>query len=452
MSRAVTDREATEFRSLPWILAHGVLNTFFVLWTFGGSVFLLFLSELGLPKAQIGAALSMFPFCGLVALWFAPVAARAGRKQVFLWGYGLRKVVMAGLLLLPWLFQDGGRTVAIAWTFLVIGGFALCRALAETAWYPWYQEFVPNEQRGLVGALLNVLGLVAAAVALSVAGWVIQQGQGLPRFLVLIAVGCLLGIGGVLVLVGLPGGAPLAAAEAGQPHRENLKQALRDGNFRSYLAGLGWVTVATALLFSFLPLFVHEALGVPAAQVVLLDLAVMAGGAASSLACAGWADRVGSRPLLLPAVLANALVPLGWLLCPRSAAHPLVWCGALYFAHGAASSAVLITSQRLLFNGVVPPSRNTSYTAIYYAWLGLAGGAAPLLAGALLNTVGGREAHLGGHRLDGYAVLFALSLVAFGVGGLCWQKVRPDDRYTTRQLLQVIAERVYRRFSLQPWR
>jgi len=89
--------EAACVRALPWQWAGTGLNTFFALWTFGGSVFLLFLSELGLPKVQIGVVLALFPFCGLLALGFAPVAARLGRKRVFLGCYGARKVVMAGL-------------------------------------------------------------------------------------------------------------------------------------------------------------------------------------------------------------------------------------------------------------------------------------------------------------------------------------------------------------------
>jgi hypothetical protein len=81
IAKTTSDRE--KIKALPWNLVHGVLTNIFYLWTFGGSVFLLFLSELGLPKGQIGILLSLFPFSGLVALGFAPVAARLGWKRVF---------------------------------------------------------------------------------------------------------------------------------------------------------------------------------------------------------------------------------------------------------------------------------------------------------------------------------------------------------------------------------
>src|SRR5664279_3821057 len=85
--------EEQQLRALPWFLASSFLNMLFALWTFGGSVFLLFLSELRLPKGQIGAVLAVFPFCGVLALGFAPLATRWGWKRVFLLGYGARKAV-----------------------------------------------------------------------------------------------------------------------------------------------------------------------------------------------------------------------------------------------------------------------------------------------------------------------------------------------------------------------
>ena len=69
-----SESDRLKIRALPWHLAHGALTSVFFLWTFGGSVFVLFLNELGLPKSQIGIMLSFFPFSGLIALVFAPYA------------------------------------------------------------------------------------------------------------------------------------------------------------------------------------------------------------------------------------------------------------------------------------------------------------------------------------------------------------------------------------------
>ena len=122
--RPISDR--VKIRALPWYLAHGALTSIFFLWTFGGSVFLLFLSELGLPKGQIGIMLSFFPFSGLIALVFAPYATRIGRKRVFLACYSSRYFVIINLLFLPWILAHLGQAAGIGFVFgiMIAGGAA----------------------------------------------------------------------------------------------------------------------------------------------------------------------------------------------------------------------------------------------------------------------------------------------------------------------------------------
>ena len=63
---------------LRWAIASYAANTFFVQFTFFGSVFVLFLNELGFTKTDIGFLMSFMPFAGLIALFIAPTVARVG--------------------------------------------------------------------------------------------------------------------------------------------------------------------------------------------------------------------------------------------------------------------------------------------------------------------------------------------------------------------------------------
>jgi MFS family permease len=438
--RAAWDRACV--RALPWQWASNGLNTVFALWTFAGSMFLLFLSELGLPKAQIGGVLSLFPFFGLLALGFAPLAARLGRKRVFVACYGTRKLVMAGLLLLPLVTDRLGRSAGLAWLVAVIAVFAVLRALAETAAYPWSQEVIPNRIRGRFGAISTVVSTVTACIALVIAGRVINGGTGVDRFLLLIGAGCILGVISVVLMTPVPGGRPDPNAPDAGAHLNAMRDALRDRNFLYYLVGLGCVTVGTLLFVSFLPLYLRERLGVASGVVVTLDTAVMLGSALAALLCGWAADRLGSRPVLMPALFLNLLIPLGWLALPRQTPHVVGWCAALYVVYGVASSAVGIGAGRLLFNGVVPPEKNTAYTAIYYAWMGLTGGAAPLLAGALLGAFGKHSLTVGPVVVDGYHALFGLAVVLLTLGWWLYGRVKPDDVHTTRTVLWRVIDRL----------
>jgi hypothetical protein len=360
--------------------------------------------------------------------------------------------VIALLLLLPVVLSAAGQLVGLIFIFSVISVFALFRALAETAYYPWSQEFIPNRVRGKMNGISTLLTTVASGIALGIAGVVIGHGTGLSRFLVLIAGGCVVGLLGVLAMIKVPGGAPRMEMCTASVHMFNMVRALRDRNYIAYLGGLGCVTAGGLLFASFLPLYVKEQLGLSLGAVVYLDIAVMVGSALAGLGLGWAADRVGSRPVLMCSAALALLVPLVWLLLPRYIPHVIVWCTALYFINGIAAGGVAIAAGRLLFNSVVPPEQSTAYTAIYYAWLGITGGVAPLLAGGLLAICGSWHTRVGGIMVDGYTILFLFATMLLIVGWWLYGRVRPDDTHTTRDVLKQLTGFVSLRGFFQGWR
>src|SRR5688572_18364739 len=90
-----------KIRAIPWSLAYDLANTFFVQLTFFGSVFILFLDELGLNESQIGVLLSILPFLSLISLFITPPVAKAGYRKTFLVAIFVRNIFTAGLLFVP---------------------------------------------------------------------------------------------------------------------------------------------------------------------------------------------------------------------------------------------------------------------------------------------------------------------------------------------------------------
>jgi len=444
-SAAHTEADRAKIRALPWHLAHGSLTSIFFLWTFGGSVFVLFLNQLGLPKGQIGIMLSFFPFSGLLALVFAPYATRIGRKRVFLACYGGRYVVIINLLFLPWIIANLGKPAGIAFVFAIMLLVAILRAMGETAYYPWSQEFIPNSVRGLYTAIFTALGTFVSALALMAAGWMLGDGTDMARYLWLIGVGTGIGVLGIAVMYWVPGGAPDRAEGTASAHFANMAEALRNRDLSAYLRGMGGVMLGSVLITSFLPLYLNEQLGLSAGTVVVLDTVVMVGGALSSILWGWAADRAGSRPVLMSSLALGLLLPLAWLLLPRNMPNAVIWCGLLYFVYGVAANGSAIGAGRLLFNKVIPQEKSTAYTAIYYAWMGLTGGAAPLLAGLILSAAGGLRLSLGWLPLDGHTLLFMLGLLALVYGLVEYGRVAPDGAYTTRGLIAKLLSSLLRR-------
>jgi hypothetical protein len=67
-----------KIRAIPWSLGYDLANTFFVQLTFFGSVFILFLNDLGLNESQIGLLLSILPFLSLLSLFINTAGGKAG--------------------------------------------------------------------------------------------------------------------------------------------------------------------------------------------------------------------------------------------------------------------------------------------------------------------------------------------------------------------------------------
>ena len=403
-------------------------------------MFVLFLRELGLPAGQIGILLSLFPFCGLVALFFAPAAARLGRKRVFMACYGMRKLIMAMMLFLPWVVSRWGQGAAGLFVAGIITVFAVLRALAETAYYPWAQEFIPNRVRGKFSAWSSVLALLVSGCALAIAGAVLERGTGLDRYLLLIATGSVIGLIGVGLMAKVPGGMALSDDGSRVSYRTSMAAALRDRNFTRYLGAIACQTLGTTLLVSFLPLFLSEAVRLTAAQIMRLDLIAMAVGALASLGVGWFSDRVGSRPVLIPSAALLALVPLGWLLIANSLPAPAPY--VLFLLFGVANNGVIIGASRLLYNGVVPAAQNTAYMAIYYAWIGVAGGVAPLLGGAVLHMAAVGDRNPADGLAGGYSVLFGLALLFLGASYILYGRVRRDGIYSTRTVFRSFLRRL----------
>ena len=412
MHTELSDQE--KLRRLPWFYAHSGANSVFSVLTWFGPVFVLFLSEIGLPKTRIGILLSFLPFSGVVALFVAPAVARAGVRRVFLVCWALRKGVTAFLLLTPWMVARYGAEGA----FLYVGGlialFAALRAVGETAWYPWSQEIVPGAIRGRFQGVINIVTLLTSSLALAGASWVLDHGVGLERFTTLIGVGVGAGIICVSCALPLPGGHP-GERRRTTAHTSAMLAALADGRFRFYLAYTALALVTMQSVFaSFVPLFMKEQVGLPSSDVVLLDVAAYFCGILSSYFWGTWTDRSGSRPLL-PILVLMALLPLLWMVMPRHGAWSFLTALGVAGLAGIATTGWWIVDQRLLYVEIVPPEKRTEYMAIYYAWIGLIGGCGPLICGPLLDYFQALDGQLGPLSLDPYSPLFGGSVALLGV-------------------------------------
>jgi MFS family permease len=431
MSEGLTNVQ--KIKALPWSIVHSAANSVFCQFTFFGSAFVLFLSEVGFSKTQIGSLLSFFPFSALMALFIAPLVARFGHKRTFVTFWGIRKITTALLLLTPWILSRFGSRVLLVYVVGIAAAFAISRAIAMTAMYPWEQEYVPNTVRGKYSATKSMFANVASFVAVMGAGYLIGESPDLEDFVTLFAIGVLFGLISVWGASRLPGGAPIGEGRARKSRPRDILATARDRSLLLYLAGASLISLATGPLGSFLPLFMQEQVGLKAGNVVLLSTGTLLGGVLSSYVW-GWAsDRYGSKPVMLSGVYLQSVLPMCWLLMPRHSSLSLYAAQGIAFLQGFVNMGWAIGSARLLFVSVVPPRKRTEYMALYYAWMGVVGGLGQVIGGRVLDRSAGITGQFLGLPVEPYTILFVIGIILPVAAGLLFREVRADSTITTAE-------------------
>ncbi|MEX1019701.1 MAG: MFS transporter [Litorilinea sp.] len=400
-----------KLRGLRWSILSNATNTVFSQFTFFGSPFVLLLSALGMSKPQIGLILSFLPFAGLIALFIAPTVARYGYKRVYITFWGLRKIITVGLLFLPWLAASLGETGMVFYVSAIMAGFALSRAIAETGFLPWVQEYIPNSVRGRYSATNSIYTTLSGLAAVGAAGFVLDRSNDLSAYILLIAAGIAFGGVSTWAATRIPGGAAVQRTPETPSLLGGMQAAMSDGNFMRYLAGASLVTLALVPMMSFLPLFMQEVVLLSAGSVVLLQAGVLVGHLVSSLAWGLAADRYGSKPVMIAGLVMKLLLPVMWFVMPRDTEISLYIALAIAVLVGISDMAWGIGAGRLLFVSVVPPHRKTEYMSFYYASIGVVGGISQLMGGWILEFSGGLSGQILGLAIDPYTPLFVMGLV-----------------------------------------
>ncbi|MAE67789.1 MAG: hypothetical protein CMJ18_26335 [Phycisphaeraceae bacterium] len=131
MTRVTHLTNAGRIRTLPWALAGQDCTSIYVHLVMAGPIFLLFLDSLGLEQSEIGLAMSIIPFMGVLSLAASPVARRAGYKRTFLAMWTLRTLVLASLVLLPTVLERRGASTAYVVLLIVLTVFGVLNRVLD---------------------------------------------------------------------------------------------------------------------------------------------------------------------------------------------------------------------------------------------------------------------------------------------------------------------------------
>lgn len=430
MTSTLTDVD--KINRLPWLVGAQTLNIVFVLLTFSGTVFVLFLDELGLDDSQIGILLAIVPFLGIIAPFIAPSVSRFGYKRTYVTFLGIRKFVIAFLLLTPAVLERYGSTGAFIWVAVIILLFGACRAVAETGGYPWRKEVVPDKIRGKFISVNSMSTTVASILLTVIAGYVIESLTGLRPFMVLIAIGVVFGLVSVFAFTRVPAEDRIQRQTDSGGHFEQMSQALRSKNFVLFLVILGLATIGGPSIIAFVPLFMKEQVGLSEGVVVLLSVGTFIGALVTSFLWGWAADRYGSKPVMQLSLYSLLLLPAAWILLPQNSEASAPLAMAIAVVAGIATLAWQISWTRYLFVNAIPEKNKSAYLAVFYAWFAIVAGLGPLLAGQILSASKNLETQIWRVSIDPYTPLFVLSFILILIGSIVAVRLQTEGTTTFR--------------------
>ena len=408
-------------------------NVIFSLLTFESSYFILFMKEIGFSKASIGIILSLFPLCGVFAPFYLKFISIFGLKKSFIIGYLLRKFVFTLIIFTPVISKNFGSKLSFCYFLILIFLFCILRAYAETAALPWQQFFIPNQIRGKISSISNTIVLITAIIVILISSIIMGKNfdHQIYNFIVIFA--CVSGLIGVMFMTKVPNEKIYNFKFRKNSNRDYVN-ALKNKNFIIYLTGSSLIALATTPILGFVPLFLVEIVEIQTGSSIKYDLFLLVGSSLSNLFIMNIIDKVNSKKLILSFIYINLIVPLLWFLTSYYQFIYLYLFYFLYFLQGFSSCIIILVSNKICFNNIIPKSNSAEYSSIYYACVGLFGGLSPFIIGQIFDMLS-----------NPYEVIFLYSFIFFISASYFFYKLN----YESRQDYQgnVINDNIVRRVS-----
>jgi hypothetical protein len=258
----------------------------------------------------------------------------------------------------------------------------------------WLHQLIPPDRLAPFFSRRLLWGTLMGGVAALLAGqWIDRAASGdrLQAFAWVFAAGGVASFVSTYFVARVPEPRML---EAGPPVSllAALRQPLADPNFRNVLRFLASWAVVSNVAAPFLTVYLLRQLGYSLATVTALGVASQLANA-FALYLWGRVSRRFSNKSVLAAALPVYFICTGALVLANRPAHPMLGLSLLYALHilmGAATGGIALATGNLSLK-LAPQGHGTSYLAVVGIVSALAGGAAPLVAGAIAEQLADNE-------------------------------------------------------------
>lgn len=409
-----------------------ITNVTFMQCTLGGTLFGLYMAELGLNPARIGMLVALFPFMQILSLGGGLLAERMGFRRAFLLFFGSRKIAVMALAAAPWVVSWGSELASFLYVATFVSLFGILRSLGETALFPWQKEFIPDLFRGRVLGTASMSAAAASIIGMVIVAFIVESGQRtdwghfLPYQMAFLFFP-LLALSGVIGTRHLPGGEKSTERKTSSAFYQGLFHSLRDRKFRLFLTADGMIMGCSFLFLGLMPVYMKSVIGIPSSKIVLLGAMLMAGGILGGFYVGRVTEGLQSRKLIVRLLIGMSCLPVLWMLLPELGRWRIPGAFFVYFCSGFVGTSLAICVVRLLFNEILPERGKTEYLSVRYAFCGLVAGMFPLIGGKSTSWFSEINGTFAGIQFTPFLPAFFACSMAWILCAFVFLQINTDD-------------------------
>ncbi len=385
-----------------------------------GPAMVLFARTIGMPADRVGILISLLPFTTLLAVFMVPLVTRTGPKNLMLYTWLVRNLIMIPIFTMPFVITKYGDKAGWALLIILTLGFCLARAIGAGGWLPWLHEVVPYEQRGLYfSAEAGTVQLVNVAILLS-QGFFLGKSPRIGQFLVIYAVGIFGGLLSLFWMARVPGGKGKKRSIRFEDFYRPYGPVFKDKTYLLFLIPAFLSLSATNWFGSVYVLYMRDVLKLSEKSILTIS---SLGSLSIMLTAPAWgrySDHFGSSPAILRALLCHGLLVIPFVeFIPR---YPWVYylVPILIVLITIFSAAFWTSIHRAMLN-MVPESERIPYTNLWTVTSGLALGITPIVAGQIIYRF----------SWTGFQICFIISgALCFLSAILCYITIKEQKSYS----------------------
>jgi len=352
----------------------------------------------------------------------------------------LHRLAFVGVLAAPGLFDN--NHARIVWIIGVLLVHNVLTHLADPLWLSWMSDLVPEQgfnQHWARRQRVIRMGAIVAQIAVALwFGRYEASGQVIQGFLLLGLFGLVVGIIDIAMFAAVP--EPKHDTDDEVPFREALSEPVRNPEFRAFLVFRAYWMFAIMVSAPFFVVYLIREVGLSARTVQLLMVVHGLGMVLFSGVWGRVCDTHGYRPVLQFVVMFKFVVPLTYVLVPPLPHIAVPMFAVMFFFDGLLNAAGILALQGVTMRSTPRRNRAMYVASSNFVSQGLAGGVAPLVAGALIEPLTGvMSCDLGLYHFTGFHVIFLVSSILRGGGLLLVNRLKEADSGTLVEVLSQLS-------------